>query len=111
MFKSLTPRTCDLKLVVILTGSKWGHFSKKGLKVLYYKDCVTIVQKVWKVERQNHLLSHHPQNTFILISIEHARPIGKQWGYIRKQTSYDPCPLGADGPAKKIQNGKIGLCA
>lgn len=42
---------CDLKLVAISAGRKWGHLKKKRLKVFYYRDCVTNVQKVWKVQR------------------------------------------------------------
>lgn len=33
---------------------------KKGLEVFYYKDYANM-QKIWKIEKQNHPLFHHPQ--------------------------------------------------
>lgn len=49
------------------------------------------VQKVQKVERKTHLYALPCQGTFILICTESVGPIGKQQGYLGKQTSYEPC--------------------
>ena len=100
---------CDLKLVAISVGRKWDHLKKKReIKSLLLQRLCNKCAK--SLESTETLLSHHRQSTFISICIEHARPIVKQWGYIRKQMNDHLCSLGEDGSAnirtKKYMMGK-----